>query len=358
MFRIPLVMRLFSVIVLALGAQAALASTTNVAGSCKPTLPSYNSISAALAATPPYGTVLVCPQTFNEQVEITQPVTLQGTSSGDSDQPVLAPPAGGLTQTATNSFGSTVFYQLWVNNVSGPVNISNITVDGTGNGVSCSAVNFSGIFYQNSPGSVSRVTTRNQKGSGCGVGINVEGGSSNPPVTIENSSIHDFDNTGISTATNSGSSALTATIKGNEVNAAGALIGVYLLQGSTNTMTGNFISGGSAGIWSNAGATGSISNNTLMNDTNAGIYVAGDGLSVTANKIMFSTYGIYLSSALATISGNSISSTSAGIDFACLANPNVHSNVINEAEIGVYGLPSGVSTPNTYANVGTIKTGC
>jgi hypothetical protein len=223
---------LFVVVVLTLGTHELLASTTRVAGTCKPTLPSYPSISAALAATPPLGTVLVCPQTFNEQVQITQQVTLQGISIGGSDQPVLAPPSGGLTQTAYD-FADPMRYQLWVNNVSGPVNISNITIDGTGNGVqNCYLGLVVGILYQNSPGTVNRVTTRNQKGNaGCGYGVWLEGGSSNPSVTIENGSIHDFDVNGIEAITNSGTSELTATIKGNDVN--GVNVGIAVEQGAT-----------------------------------------------------------------------------------------------------------------------------
>ena len=48
-----------------------------------------------------------------------------------------------------------------------------------------------GIFYQNSPGTVNQVRTRYQNDSmvGGGEGIYIEGGASNPTVTVENSSL-------------------------------------------------------------------------------------------------------------------------------------------------------------------------
>src|SRR5579863_3214267 len=64
------------------------AAVNYAVGTCKPSLASYSTISAALAAVPAGATVLVCPGTYAEQVVITQAVTLQGVSNGDSDQAV------------------------------------------------------------------------------------------------------------------------------------------------------------------------------------------------------------------------------------------------------------------------------
>src|SRR5579864_5377125 len=104
-------------------------STTYVVGSCKPLLRSFTTIQDALNATPPPTVVQVCPGTYPEQVTITLPVTLEGISSGDSDQAVIVPPSGGLMPNATDDFGSSLAVQLWVDNATGPVNISNLTVD-------------------------------------------------------------------------------------------------------------------------------------------------------------------------------------------------------------------------------------
>ena len=79
MSRINIVL-LSLVIVLTLGASDLLAVTTvtYAAGTCKPSLPSFSTISGALAATPAPNVVLVCPGTYPEQIVITQAVTLPG----------------------------------------------------------------------------------------------------------------------------------------------------------------------------------------------------------------------------------------------------------------------------------------
>jgi len=112
-----------------------------------------------------------------------------------------------------DDFGEALAAQLWVNNASGPVNINNLTLDGSGNKVSQGRTFVVGIFYQNSSGTMNRVATRNQSGNGFGVGIWAEGGSSNPSATIENSSVHDYDDSGIQVETNSLTPELTAVIR-------------------------------------------------------------------------------------------------------------------------------------------------
>src|SRR5690242_1615882 len=163
-----------SIMVLAANIQAQTPSTsgTYAVGTCRPSLPSYSTISAALAATPAPTVVDICPGTYNEQIEITQPVTLQGIVSGGSGQ-VIVSAAGGLQADATIS-GESVAPQLWVNNASGAVNINDVTFDGSGNGVTNAMV--VGILYENSPGALNRVATRNQKGDFGGFGMWLEGG--------------------------------------------------------------------------------------------------------------------------------------------------------------------------------------
>jgi hypothetical protein len=307
--------------------------------------------------------VLVCPNTYNEQVQITQPVTLEGISSGDLDQVVISA-SGGLTQTATDDFGDTIAYQIWVNNVSGPVNIRNITVDGVGNGVSgCGSYPYTyvvGIFYQNTPGIVNQITARNQTNPGfCGIGVYLEGGAANPSVALENSSIHDFDGIGIYAENNSTPSELTATIKGNNVLATpptGEAIGLF--GGVTGTVAGNFVAGSYEGINACCGSNGSISGNTITN-TSVGVAAEADGLSVTSNKIFnVVTEGIFVGSSVPKIKSNTIVNAPVGIEFFCYADNNVLSNTIIDASTGVDSVPSSVVTTNKYSNVTTVRTGC
>jgi hypothetical protein len=262
-----------------------------------------------------------------------------------------------LAANASDDFGDFLAVQLWVDNAAGgPVNISNITVDGTGNGVTCSTATVVGVFYQNSSGTVNHVATRNQKGGGCSDGIWAEGGTASPTVTIENSSVHDVDSEAIFTQTNATTPELTATIKANDI--AGSDVGIELTSGANTTVSGNFISSSSAGIDTNGGAAGSVSGNTVMN-TNLGILMFGDGVSVTANRLLNSSQiGIEIGTSVATVQANTITNAKVGIDFECHANPNVIHNTINEAQTGIDKVPGVLAAPNTYFSVPTIRTGC
>src|ERR1700687_2327917 len=113
---------------LLLGVHPMLAATFAV-GTCKPSLPSYATISLAVSSVPPGSTVLVCPGTYAEQVTIAQPLTLQGIAIGNAGQAVITVPGSGLA-VVTTGLGYSVAPQVHV--TTGPVNISDITVDGTG----------------------------------------------------------------------------------------------------------------------------------------------------------------------------------------------------------------------------------
>jgi hypothetical protein len=95
---------------------------------------------------------------------------------------------------ASDEFGSALALQVWVDNASGgPVNISNLVVDGTGNGVTVCQPVITGMFYENSAGTVNHVAFRNPSGNNCGEAFLAEGGSASPTVTISDSNIHNTD---------------------------------------------------------------------------------------------------------------------------------------------------------------------
>ena len=345
-----------------------LSATTLVVGNCKSG--GYSSIQAAINAAPAGATVQVCPGTYPEQVEITRALTLEGISSNGSDQALIVPPANGLTQTAATDAGTSVAYQLWVNNSPGPVNISNITLSGGLNGVSGCPPAIAGIFYQNSPGTINEVSALGQIGNGCGVGIWVEGGSSNPSVTVENSVVRSFDYLGIFVETYNTNYAteLTAKITSNIVLAyqSACYAGIVVESGTTSTVTKNGLSvapNGSPnicqyGIFIAPFAAGSVSANTIEQYAN-GIETYADGVPVTSNTLLNNPTGINLQTAAATIKQNSIVVSTAGIEFNCLANPNVQSNTINFAGYGLHRVPSGLSTStNKVFNTDFIRTGC
>jgi len=352
-------------LVLALAAQVPLASATvtYVVGTCQKTL--YTSIQAALDATPSPNLIKVCPGTYNEQIVITKPVTLEGISNGTSSGATIAVPSGGLVANATDSYGSSVAAQVLVSNVSGEVNLSNLTVDGTGNNGPAAFV--VGVFYQNSPGTVNHLTVQNQTTPGdSGVGVWLDGGSANPSVTVENSNVQGFNNAGIIAQTNSTTSELTAAIDGNYLASSASLAnfanGIAIGLGGTISASGNLIAPGlGTGIYS---FEGSVSKNTVLGMEFYGILT--EFASVTSNTIFNTTSALtgapkslFIGSSTAPVTGNTIvqSAVFNAIDFNCVAGNNVHSNTIMGAGRGLINVPTSAVTANTYYNVGTIRSG-
>jgi pectin methylesterase-like acyl-CoA thioesterase len=143
-------------------------AATYVVGTCKPKLPTFSSIQAAVNSAPIGTTVQVCPGTYAEQVTIPTPLTLVGISNGNSDDVVITVPTSGLTS-VPGAFGDTVFAQVTADaGLAGSVNISNITLDGTGNGIDCQGWAV-GIFYpSDASGTVNEVTVRNFQPTSCG----------------------------------------------------------------------------------------------------------------------------------------------------------------------------------------------
>jgi parallel beta-helix repeat protein len=333
---------------LLLGAQPTRA-TTYAVGTCRPSLSSFSTIKAAVGSVPSGSTVLVCPNTYPEQFTISTPLTLQGVSSGNSARAVITVPSGGLAVSLTSIFGETVAAQVLV--TSGPVNIIDITVDGTGN--SNGAV-LAGIFYESgSSGAVNEVTIRNGILQDEGFGIWVENGNTtNESVTIENCSVHDV-TSGIYVASNQTPPTLTATVKGNNVaNASYYGIVAYDVGG---TITGNVIVASSGGIVVEAPA--SVLSNTIT-DTKFGMTFLDGAAIVKSNVVSNSSVGITLDGVGATIEGNKITKASGmGIDFLCIAGNTISGNTISDTPIGVGDVPSSLTVSNTYYNVDTIRSG-
>src|ERR1700686_4583786 len=194
----PRVLFFFSVGLL-LAASPMLAANYAV-GTCKPSLPSYTTISAAVIGVPPGSTVEVGPGTYPEQVTIAQPLTLKGITSGNAGQAVITVPGSGLSF-VTTGLGYSI--AAMVNVTAGPVNISDITVDGGGNTLPGGSW-FAGFLYNDgSSGTVNQITARNICCTYGGFGVWAENANATyESLTIQNSSFHDFDDSAIITFAN------------------------------------------------------------------------------------------------------------------------------------------------------------
>src|SRR5207302_3301474 len=255
-----------------------------------------------------------------EQVTIAQPLTLKGITSGNAGQAVITVPDSGLTA-VTTGFGESIAAQVAVTATAGTVNISDITVDATGNTVGGYPTWLAGIVYDDgSSGTVNEVTVRNLSNSGAAVGVWAENASAtNQSVTIENSSFHDIDGSGVITL----GSTLLATVKGNTVQ--GGLIQVSVNSGGS--VTANVLNDSAYdGIFVDGPIT--VSGNTVNNPI-IGIEALG-GVTATSNKISNASYGVFDDGGGNTYKSNTITKAGVGIEFNC-RTPTVLSNTINDA---------------------------
>jgi hypothetical protein len=147
---------------------------------CK-ALPSYNTISTAVSSVPAGSLIYICPGTYAEQVVITKKLSLEGVAGNGSggaaatgsNNPVIVSPAGGVVVNSSDLYGypsgqptaAQILVQTPSNALGTPivVNIANITVDGSNNGLSGCATDLVGIYFQNASGTVNHVTTRYQE---------------------------------------------------------------------------------------------------------------------------------------------------------------------------------------------------
>jgi len=369
---------------LAFAGQSAHASTVGVGGCTN--FVNFTTISQAISAVPSGSTIMVCPGNYFEQLLITKKLTLEGVASGNENAAVIYPPAAGLVTNTSDARGA-VAAQILVQGTAGPVKITNLTVDGTGNNYTSGDLR--GILYQDASGTVLHVAARNQipggtlNGDQSGQGIMVETtSSSSASLTVENSSVHNYNKNGI-VARYAGAS-LTAT--GNFVQGAGAVSGSaaqngieIAFNGATGSIKTNVVidnvyydptSSSSAGILlydAKEDASIQVSGNTVGNSQEGiqlftdspGTY--GDGVTVSTNKIFgtssFDAIDVCTSDNV--INGNTIvNAAESGVHFdsSCGAGNanNASTNTFIESACAGYLEDSGTSNNNaagTYLDV-------
>jgi hypothetical protein len=355
---------------LILATQPLIAATYYV-GTCKSG--SFATISAAVASVPAGSTVDVCPGGYYEQVTISKPLTLQGVTSGNSSQVIIAVPTSGLASTSSLFLG-TVAAQINVTAES--VNIANIQLIGEQS--QCPNEDFVGIFYSSgSSGTLNNVEDYADACNNYATGILVENGAGpNRSVTIENSNIQYTSEFGIAAFSNQTPPTLTATIKNNYVTSSYDGIFVFGTDGSVannNISVYGVDTVGNAGVTtfsaSSPVTTNTISgfynyaidveqpdevsgNNINVTGPTVGIYVDSPGAKVTSNRIftMVGT-GIDLNAAGATIQSNTLNTGNIAIEFNCNMN-TVTGNIITGAGGGI-DAPAAFDGVNTFRNVGT-----
>ncbi len=319
-----------------------------------------SNIQNAVNALPPNSILDICPGIYQEQVIVTQPITIRGVKdpSSAADAAVIAAPSGGIVANTTSlSSGNPIAAQFVVDTPGGAVNINNITVDGNNNQINGCAPELIGIYYRNASGTVNQVAAVNQTLStalnGCqsGLGIFVQSGLSlNSTVTVENSYIANYQKNGI-TGDETGT---TVTISSNRVFG----------QGPTTGAAEN-------GIQFGFGAGGSAVSNTVMDNVYSpgtaaatGILVyASANVSVTSNIVGNSQLGISFDSDPTfgaadngTIDSNKVSATHLfdGIDVCSNSNSVLKNSVFGSDESGIHLDGSCGSTGNSNTVTGNV----
>ncbi len=372
-------------------------SATVAVGTCTG-LVHFATIQLAIDSSPAGSTIEVCPGTYPEQVVITKKLTLKGVVSTTQDAAVIVPPVAGVVANTTSlDSGNPIAAQILVQGAA-PVTISNLTVDGAGNGISSCSPNLEGILFQTASGTVKDVAVRNQAlmpaslggcQSGLGIFVQTAAGLSSA-VTVQSVSVHGYQKNGI-TGNDPGT---TLTVTGSYVQGSGivpvpgaAQNGIQLGFGATGKITGNTVIdniygdpniAGSADILlfdtaENTGitvATNVVGNSQftigLFTDSPGGMQ-SGDGVIVTGNKVFgTSTFdGIDVCTNGNTVKSNTlINSAESGVhlDASCtvMASTTGNNNVVTGntfVESGCAGLLVDATTsgntiaPNTYFTV-------
>ncbi|HLK34056.1 MAG TPA: right-handed parallel beta-helix repeat-containing protein [Terriglobales bacterium] len=355
-----------------LAAPASWADTVAV-GTCRSHLTSYSTIQAAVNAVKSGSTILVCPGFYPEQVTIHKQLTVEGVQAGTANAAVITSPATGLVGNATSlTSGNPIAAQILVSNTLGPVDISNLTIDGANNLITGCLPNPMGIFYQNASGTISEVATRNQSISpyssfgGCqsGLGIFVQSGGTGAittsHVTVSGSTVHDYQKNGIT-----GNEAGTRlTVLGNSVMGMGpvsgaAQHGIQIGYGATGTIQGNSVFDD---IWApdTINDAGDAAAGILLY-ASSGVYVYGNNVGDTQFGIAVVTDPAFPPADSNRIKANQVSGTHIfdGID-VCSNNNRIRDNIVNtidEAGIHIDSTCTGGNSGNIVTN-NTINEAC
>ena len=244
------------------------------------------------------GTVNVLAGIYEEQVEITKSLTLQGAGAGSTT--IKSP----INLTKFFSTGPNNYPIVYVHDVPG-VNINDFTVDGAGRGNA--NYRFIGIGYRNAGGNVSSCTIkdiRNTPIDGAQHGVGIYALADNGvarTLNVLNNTLYGFQKNGMALF----GANLTVLTKGNNVTGAGAI---------------NFIA--QNGIQLGTNATGVIDSNAVngfaytpftWSSTGILVYGASGSVSVTRNNVTESMVGIWYINAQGVISSNFVSNTIAGM---------------------------------------------
>lgn len=313
----------------------------------------YTTIQAAVTAATSGETIQVCPGNYAEQVTITTPLTLKGVTNttGNTGASVVTIPG--------NTF-SGAYTQITINAEN--VTLTDIGVDGTNSLSSCSGSLTGILFDSGSSGTLKNVALRNQNisngtGGYCGSGspISANGAST---VTVTDSSVRNFDASGISLTTTG-----TATVKTTTVApiVAGSSNCIYA-NAPTLVVSNNTVADCYTGVYVTSTVQATVSGNTVHGGLNsvAGIFCfpVCTGQTVSGNLI-FDTYTGFSIKTSGEVGGvtfenNDINGTTNAVYLFLETGNTISNNTITDAQVGVAGASGNTLSGNTYRTVTTL----
>jgi nitrous oxidase accessory protein NosD len=313
----------------------------------------FTTIQSAVDAAKPGDTIRVCAGTYVEQVSISKSLTIRG------DNGAIVMPGAVKVNGSDIPSGTPVAAVILVANASS-VEIDNLIVDGSNNGIAACSPDFKGILFQNTSGAirhnaVRHIRTPSFPGCQSGEAIEVETASGlTSTVTIQGNSVWDYQKNGI-TANETGTQATIAanTVTGIGPTTGAAQNGIQIAFGATGSITGNSIADN---IWSPCVSPTQCATNAT------GVLVTGsDGILVVNNTTGVNQIGIFIGGNNSTARANAVFDSTILIGIALVGNDNqVQQNKITHSDqAGVYVQGNGNSVQNnviTDAAIGVLKT--
>jgi nitrous oxidase accessory protein NosD len=314
----------------------------------------YTTIQAAVSAATSGATIQVCPANYAEQVTITTPLTLKGVTNTTGN-------TGAAVVTIPNNTFSGAYAQIVIDATG--VTLTNIGVDGTNTLSSCSSETLTGILFDSgSSGTLKDVALRNQNisnGSGgyCGTGTPISANSATS-VTITDSSVRNYDATGISlTATSTATVKTTTVAPVNNPNT-----NCIYASAPTLVVSNNSVADCAVGVYVTSTVQGTVSSNTVHGGVNGvtGIFCfpVCTGLTVSGNLVFDTHNGLSIKTSDevggVTFENNSINGTTNAIYLFLQPSNTVSNNTITDAQVGVYGASGNTLSGNTYRTVTTL----
>lgn len=310
-----------------------------------------------------YGDVIrVCPGIYDEQVTIGKSVHIAG-DNGATIQPA------GMTANATNLVTGDPIAAVFLIQNAREVVLTDLIVDGSGNGITACLPKLMGVVFQNATGKLTHAVVRNIKlggdEGGCQSGVAVFAQSLAPGATdlkIDGNSIHDYQKNGI-VVNGTGTQVLVQqnVVTGSGPNPLIAQNGIQFADGAAGDVRGNIAGNHVYSPCASLEDCAAVSTDVLILDCNnvavvrnvlgssqSAIFYQGNGGSINNNRISSTLVfdGIQVvGDNNTTVINDIVNSQEAGI-FVAGKHNTVAANNINEAPIGIWNA----SGTNTIAN--------